>query len=221
MADADENDDGKKRSPRGRVGARAAALRRAREAKQARDVERLARERAVESALADYYIAAGAVDRTRERAMQKAEEIIRQAETAAQDSLAEAEDALRRLRELGETRSWIKEVTGVSGSHLYGALASGTDQDGNPGAGQGGGDIGGPQTQAQAPAGPDGDPDSAALDPRLSRRQRSTSTVASVDEGAGDPASEHVQGTDGSGDSGRSDGTSDESAPPDAGPGWT
>lgn len=83
-----------------RGSARADALRRAHAAKADRDAARQLREAQIESALADYYLAAGLAERIRDTGRRKAEELVAEADRAAVPQDAAAADAIRRLRDL-------------------------------------------------------------------------------------------------------------------------
>lgn len=107
--------------------ARAAAVRRAQEAKQSRDAKRLTQERAVEQALADFYEHTGRAAQLRETAARRAAQVIADAEEAASvpDRLAAA--AVVRLHQLGETRAAIVELTGISSGEVRDALGAGAN----------------------------------------------------------------------------------------------
>lgn len=107
-----------------RAGTRTVGRRRAREAKQLRDARRRERELALEAALVDYYTWLALVEDTRDRAAQRAARVLAEAEEAVQMPLAQAGNALRRLRDLGETREAIRELTQISGSRLREILAN-------------------------------------------------------------------------------------------------
>ena len=83
--------------------ARAQALVRAAEAVARRDAERIAREKAVQAALAEFFHAQGEIER-----------IHVDAEKTAAPFERTARDAVRTLDRLGETRSGIAELTGLS-----------------------------------------------------------------------------------------------------------
>ena len=83
-----------------RGSARADAIRRAHEAKAARDAARQHREAQIESALADYYQAAAIAERIRDTARRKCEELLAEAERAAEPQDAAAAESVRRLRDL-------------------------------------------------------------------------------------------------------------------------
>jgi hypothetical protein len=85
---------------RRRSSARAAALRRAQEAKAQRDAERIRRETQIEAALADYYQATAEAERIRSAARRKADQITAEAEQAAAMPQAVAREAVRRLKDL-------------------------------------------------------------------------------------------------------------------------
>ena len=83
-----------------RGSARADAMRRAHEAKAARDAARQQREALIESALADYYHAAAIAERIRDTGRRKCEELLAEAERAAEPQDAAAAESVRRLRDL-------------------------------------------------------------------------------------------------------------------------
>ncbi len=93
---------------------RAAALRKAREAKAAQDAERLRREAEIEQALADFYEAAGRAAQIRHAAQQRADKAIADAEQHARQVDAEAGRAVRRLRTLGQTNAQIAQLCQIS-----------------------------------------------------------------------------------------------------------
>ncbi len=115
------NDPGDRK--RVRTGTRNAGLRRAREAKQLRDARRRERERALEEALVDYYTWIALAEDIREKARKRAGRVLAEAEDAVQMPLVQAGNALRRLRDLGETREAIRELTQISTSRLREILA--------------------------------------------------------------------------------------------------
>lgn len=82
--------------------ARAQALARAVEAVARRDAERIAREKAVQATLTEFFHAQGEIER-----------IHVAAEKAAAPFERIARDAVRTLGQLGETRSGIAELTGL------------------------------------------------------------------------------------------------------------
>lgn len=108
---------------------RASAVRAALEAKARRDAERLERERRVESALADFYENRMRAEGIRESARVKVARILQEAEQAAREPLKAAHAAVLALRELGETREQIAELTGLGvtevRAHLGGAWEPG------------------------------------------------------------------------------------------------
>jgi hypothetical protein len=83
-----------------RGSARADAIRRAHEAKAARDAARQRREALIESALADYYQAAALAERIRDTARRKCEELLAEAERTAEPQDTAAAQAVARLRDL-------------------------------------------------------------------------------------------------------------------------
>lgn len=93
---------------------RAAALRAARDARAQQIADRVARERAIETALADYYEGASAAEEIRNDARTRAERIIDAAEERAAGADALAAKAVRALRDLGQTNAEIAEQCGIS-----------------------------------------------------------------------------------------------------------
>lgn len=99
----------------GRISAtRATALRAAQEAKARRDAERLRREAQVESALADFYEETARAEHIRATAKLRADKLLADAETAAAAPEERACLAVIALRDLGETRHQIAELTGLA-----------------------------------------------------------------------------------------------------------
>jgi hypothetical protein len=92
---------------------RASAVRAALEAKARRDAERLERERKVEAALADFYESRMRAEVIREAARVKVARILREAEQAARGPLMAAHATILVLKELGESREQIAELTGL------------------------------------------------------------------------------------------------------------
>src|SRR2546423_6859702 len=103
---------------------RASAVRAAVEAKARRDAERLERERQVESALADFYESRMRAEGIREAARLKVARILREAEQAAREPLKAAHSAVVALKELGETREQIAELTGLGVTEVRAHLGS-------------------------------------------------------------------------------------------------
>ena len=83
-----------------RGSARADAIRRAHQAKAARDAARQHREAQIEGALADYYQAAAHAGRIRDTARRKCEELLAEAERTAEPQDAAVAQAVGRLRDL-------------------------------------------------------------------------------------------------------------------------
>lgn len=92
---------------------RAAAVRRAQEAKARRDAERLQRERRIEAALADFYESTATAEQLRATARDKAARIIEDGEAVARESDAAARAAVRQLRELVDTHAEVADLCGV------------------------------------------------------------------------------------------------------------
>ncbi|MEU9891120.1 hypothetical protein [Sphaerisporangium sp. NPDC051011] len=93
---------------------RAAALRKAREAKAARDAERLMRERQIEAALADFFESWGRAEQIRQEAGHRAKKILDYAEREARQADIDAGEAIRALRKLDQTNAEIAELCGLS-----------------------------------------------------------------------------------------------------------
>jgi hypothetical protein len=100
--------------------ARAAALRRAQQAKAGRDAERVLRERQIEIALADWFEATARADRIRDDASRKAAAVTEAGEHAAAGPAGEAGDAVRRLRELTGSNGEVAALCGASPPPRYG-----------------------------------------------------------------------------------------------------
>jgi len=107
--------------------ARAQALVRAAEAVARRDAERIAREKAVQATLAEFFHAQGEIER-----------IHVEAEKTAAPFERTAGDAVRALDRLGETRSGIAELTGLAVVRVRDYLVeeSGPAQDAQPASAQ-------------------------------------------------------------------------------------
>ena len=115
-----------------RGSARADAIRRAHEAKAARDAARQHRETLIESALADYYHAAALAERIRDTGRRKCEELLADAERTAGPQDAAAAHAVSRLRDLlggipetaqlcGLTTTAVRDM--LAGQHVVGPPA--------------------------------------------------------------------------------------------------
>jgi hypothetical protein len=103
--------------------ARAAALRRAQQAKAGRDAERVLRERQIEIALADWFEATARAERIRDEASRKAAAVIDAGEQAAAGPAGEARDAVRRLRELTGSNGEVAALCGISTAAVRELLA--------------------------------------------------------------------------------------------------
>ena len=114
---------------RRRGSSRAAALRRAQEAKAERDAERMRREAQLEAALADYYQATAEAERIRSNARHKAEATLTEAEQAAAKPVAAARDAVHRLRDLVGGNAEVAALCGITTAAVREilAVAHGTD----------------------------------------------------------------------------------------------
>jgi hypothetical protein len=112
-----------------RGSARADALRRAHAAKADRDAARQQREAQIESALADYYLAASLAERIRAAARRKAGELLGEAERTADPQDTAAREAVRRLRELLGGVSEIAELCDLPAARVRDILSDrGPDQ---------------------------------------------------------------------------------------------
>ena len=94
--------------------ARAAALRRAQQAKAARDAARLRREKDIEAALADYFEATEQAERIRAEARRKADRLLTDADLAAEVPRQAAAAAVHRLRALVGTATEVASLCGIS-----------------------------------------------------------------------------------------------------------
>jgi molecular chaperone GrpE (heat shock protein) len=109
---------------RRRGSSRAAALRRAQEAKADRDAERMRREAQIEAALADYYQATAEAERIRSNAQHKAEATLAEAEQAVARPVAAARDAVQRLRDLVGGNAEVAALCGISAATVREMLAA-------------------------------------------------------------------------------------------------
>ena len=103
--------------------ARAAALRRAQQAKADRDAARLSREKDIEAALADYFEAIGRAEQLRREARRKADRLLATAELAARAPLQAARAAVYRLRELLGSATEVASLCGLTASEVRALLA--------------------------------------------------------------------------------------------------
>lgn len=104
--------------------ARAAALRRAQQAKAARDAAQLSREKNIEAALADYFQATSHAEQLHAEARQKADRVLADAEQAAQTPRHAARSALQRLRELLGSATEVASLCGITTSEVRSMLAA-------------------------------------------------------------------------------------------------
>jgi hypothetical protein len=93
---------------------RAAAIRRAQQAKAQRDAERLAREREIEATLADYFEAVGHAAAIRAQARRKADKVLADAETAAKPPDMASRVSVNRLRVLTGSHTDVAELCGLT-----------------------------------------------------------------------------------------------------------
>jgi membrane protein involved in colicin uptake len=108
-----------------RSSARAAALRRAQEAKAERDAQRMLRETQIEAALADYYQATAEAERIRSAARRKADAAIAEAGRAAATPAAAAREAVQKLRDLLGGNAEVATLCGITAGAVRDMLASG------------------------------------------------------------------------------------------------
>jgi len=104
--------------------ARAAALRRAQQAKAARDAARLSREKDIEAALADYFEATGQAERIQAEAQRKADRLLADAAAAAQAPQQAARAAIRRLRALLDSAAEVASLCGLTVTEVRALLAA-------------------------------------------------------------------------------------------------
>jgi hypothetical protein len=104
--------------------ARAAALRRAQEAKAARDAARLSHERDIEAALADYFEAVHRAEQIHTEARHRSDRILADAERSAQAPRQAAASAARRLRELLGNTTEVASLCGITPSEVRALLAT-------------------------------------------------------------------------------------------------
>ena len=119
-----------------RGSARADAIRRAHQAKAARDAARQHREAQIEGALADYYQAAAIAGRIRETARRKCEELLAEGERTAEPLDADAARAVRRLRDLLGGITETAQLCGLTAPavrEILGGRQTGQPDDGSPG----------------------------------------------------------------------------------------
>jgi hypothetical protein len=119
-----------------RGSARADAIRRAHQAKAARDAARQHREALIEGALADYYQAAAHAGRIRDAARRKCEELLVEAERTAEPQDAAVAQAVGRLRDLlgGVTETaQLCGLTTAAVREMLGGRQVGRPDSGDPG----------------------------------------------------------------------------------------
>jgi hypothetical protein len=112
---------------RRKIAARAAAQRRAQEAKAARDAENSRREDQIGAALADYYLATSQLEQIRAAARRKADRELAEAERAAAAPTAAAADAVCRLRELVGGNAEVAALCGITSAAVREMLSSAGD----------------------------------------------------------------------------------------------
>lgn len=155
--------------PRRGSSARAAALRRAQQAKAVRDAERLRREQDIEAALTDYFEATEQAGRIRAEARRKADRLLADAELAAEAPEEAARVAVRRLRDLVGTAVEVAVLCGISVGAARAMLAEPVPGPSAPAAVPAGSATAPGSHLAQRTAGPDTGPairDSDALGDR-------------------------------------------------------
>lgn len=102
-------------------------MRRAQEAKQRRDNQRLHREQQITVALADFFEQIQRAEDLTTHAAAKASRIIADAEHAALTPKTMAAQALARLIELVETRAAVTELTGLTAAEVRELASQSTD----------------------------------------------------------------------------------------------
>ncbi|GGJ75566.1 hypothetical protein GCM10010123_01950 [Pilimelia anulata] len=103
---------------------RYAAMRKAQEAKQRRDAERLVRERKVEQALAEFFEHTATVEQIEADTAAKLAKVTAVGEMKTQEASELVAVALRAMLELGETRTAVAELTGWSLAAIRDAVAT-------------------------------------------------------------------------------------------------
>jgi hypothetical protein len=119
-----------------RGSARADAIRRAHQAKAARDAARQHREALIEGALTDYYQAAAIAGRIRDTTRRKCEELLAEGERTAEPQDAAVAGAVRRLRDLLGGATETAQLCGLSAAavrEILGGRQSGQPDDDSPG----------------------------------------------------------------------------------------
>jgi hypothetical protein len=106
-----------------RKGLRYAAIRKAQQAKQERDAKRLRRERQVETALAEYFEHTARFEAIEEATTVKVSELVAAANVALERERAGAAVAVQAMLDLGETRTAVTELTGLTLAAVRGLLA--------------------------------------------------------------------------------------------------
>jgi hypothetical protein len=107
---------------------RAAAIRRAQQAKAQRDAERLAQEQEIEAALADYFEAASRAAAIRAEARRKADKTLADAEAAARPAEAAGRAAVHRLRALTGSHADVAELCGLTSAAVRALLREDSTQ---------------------------------------------------------------------------------------------
>jgi hypothetical protein len=106
-----------------RKGLRYAAIRKAQRAKQERDAKRLRRERQVETALAEYFEHTARFEAIEEATTVKVSELVAAANVALERERTGAAVAVQAMLDLGETRTAVTELTGLTLAAIRGLLA--------------------------------------------------------------------------------------------------
>jgi hypothetical protein len=100
------------------------AVRRAREARAAREETLAARETAIEAALVDFFRAVGEVERIKEQAKARADALLAEATRVAETPWAAACTAVQRLRELVGNNAQVAELCGLKLEDVRDMLAA-------------------------------------------------------------------------------------------------
>ena len=137
------------------------AVRRAREARAAREEALAIREAQVEAALVEFFAAKGEVERIRQQATLKADAVLAEAARVAVAPWAAACAAVRRLRDLCGSNATVAELCGLKLQDVREMLAvprageepppAGADEAADPGESTG--DTGAPDDVAEEPGG--------------------------------------------------------------------
>jgi hypothetical protein len=172
--------------PRRGTSARAAALRRAQQAKAARDAGRLRHEQDIEAALADYFEAIEQAGRIRAEAGRKADHLLADGEQAAEPREQAARSAVRRLRDLTGSAAEVAALCGITASEVRAMLA---DRPPDPD----------PDADTAVPGGPPSAPVGHAAHGTAEPSAEPVTPDSDVSGGGHQPGATAPEGTDGRG----------------------